>query len=216
MFHRVWQRIRRRIPGRTAGYQGADRADDDTEERTSLDVPCPARLPEKVPSGDHTVWCHARELIWHVDAPQVVAPILLQSYRSRESAEAAAWSRLDHIYALFVALQDAPEIQVPGDQGLRSLIAPLDANEASKESRLIFRDWENRFGGALPEGFSAEMFQALGDVIYEEMVREANEVSAHRQQVQANHQSSNSIQLKASSPYEPMDGGFLGLVTVSA
>ncbi|DBA02818.1 TPA: hypothetical protein N0F65_006608 [Lagenidium giganteum] len=169
--HRIMQRIRRRVPTRSAGYQSPDRSGDKPEDESRVASPEDSpRSRQPAHTFDSVTAAAIAGVAWEGNVLCQQKNARSRAFlRKEDEASALSWARLQEVYTVFQALeQAAANLEdrgvVPRDEGLRSLLNETVAPPPGvtlRDLRVLSKE--------MPEGFSPEMFAALGDASYAEM-----------------------------------------------
>lgn len=165
MLRRVVQRARRRIPTRSVGHESPDgdatssidrshecddvyyvgRRDDDRRGPLGQASPLARLQGEKLTFAAHK----------HIS-----------SVHSEERDAAQAWNRLRQLYSVFQALEEARALAA-ADDDLNVLFESAHVVESAPPA--VLRDLAS-LAEELPQGFTTDMFLALGDALHSEMI----------------------------------------------
>lgn len=203
MLRRALRRARLHLPAGSVGQEDADRPvhhvpGDGSAGRGSPDVAYTSlaydaavdehfRRQEEDVTGVHEL---LRALRRETDASARRKSIEMVGDEAQRAAD--AWSRLQHLYGLFQAMEnedgedDTCRSDGRGrrtrDQGLRSLLEDASAPDGVmlRELNALPNAMHSR---APPQGFTTEMFVSLGDALYAEMVKASASQQQHQRRI---------------------------------
>lgn len=164
MLRRVVQRARRRIPTRSVGHESpdGDATSSIDRSRECEDVYYVGRRDDarRGPLGQASPLARLQG-----EKLTLAAHKHISSVHSEERDAAQAWNRLRQLYSVFQAIEEARALA--DDEDLNVLFE--SAHVVERAPPAVLRDLAS-LAEDLPQGFTTDMFLALGDALHSEMV----------------------------------------------
>lgn len=166
MLRRVVQRARRRIPTRSVGHESpdGDATSSIDRSRECEDIYYVGRRDDdrRGPLGQASPLARLQG-----QKLTFVAHKHISTVHAEERDAAQAWRRLRQLYSVFQAIEEARALANDEEEDLNVLFESAHVVESAPPA--VLRDLAS-LAEELPQGFTTDMFLALGDALHSEMV----------------------------------------------